>query len=127
MLVFKRRMFTQIDDLQKWDENFYTSALAGRNLTELQLRPGRYRNGSRIADDSFIGSSYALGMHIDQLQQQHQFTIHIALISGLTVADAWTDEFPYAVVLHSGRFVGFTAQLLRFPQFHVSVRSLLLL
>eukprot|EP00019_Armaparvus_languidus_P001852 CAMPEP_0168590472 /NCGR_PEP_ID=MMETSP0420-20121227/6588_1 /TAXON_ID=498008 /ORGANISM="Pessonella sp." /LENGTH=467 /DNA_ID=CAMNT_0008626137 /DNA_START=19 /DNA_END=1419 /DNA_ORIENTATION=+ len=93
-------ILTTVDDLLKWDENFYTSQLGGKNLTELQLRPGRYLNGSLIADDSFAGSKYALG---------------------LTVANAWSEQFPYAVVLHSGRFVGFTAQLLRFPQFHVSV------
>lgn len=53
----------QVDDLLKWDENFYTSQLGGKNLTELQLRPGRYLNGSLIADDSFAGSKYALGKY----------------------------------------------------------------
>ena len=108
----------------KWDENFYTSQLGGKNLTELQLRPGRYLNGSLIADDSFAGSKYALGEN--QKKKEKKNNLFNIFNLGLTVANAWSEQFPYAVVLHSGRFVGFTAQLLRFPQFHVSVCFILL-
>jgi CubicO group peptidase (beta-lactamase class C family) len=99
-LVGDGGVMTTIVEMQLWDENFYTHAVGGEAMHKLLVAPGRFRNGSLVVDDDIANAYYAMG---------------------LSVTDKWSDLYPFRAELHQGRFIGFTAQLLRFPDIHTSV------
>ena len=82
---------TSIEDMQKWDENFYSAKIGGKDfLVELQER-GKLNNG-KVLD-------YAKGLSIGEYR-------------GLPT------------VSHGGAWGGYRAELLRFPEQHLSVACL---
>ena len=83
-------VFTTVEDLARWDANFYDNRLGkgGTELIELLLTPGVLNNGEQL--------SYALGLGVGEYR-------------GLPL------------VSHGGAFVGFRANLLRFPEERFSV------
>lgn len=83
-------VFTTVEDLYLWDQNFYHNKLGKGDpeLIQQVLTPGKLNNGEV--------QNYAFGLGIDQYK-------------GLTV------------VRHSGGFVGYRAQLMRFPEQSFSV------
>eukprot|EP01108_Squamamoeba_japonica_P000492 TRINITY_DN1162_c0_g1_i2.p2 TRINITY_DN1162_c0_g1~~TRINITY_DN1162_c0_g1_i2.p2 ORF type:complete len:176 (-),score=98.47 TRINITY_DN1162_c0_g1_i2:72-599(-) len=99
-LVDDGGVVTTLGDLLLWDENFYTHKVGGSVLIESLLAPGLFRNGTHIVDPEFgHASTYALG---------------------LTVTDRFSERHPLRAVLHAGTFVGWRAQLVRFPEQHTS-------
>ncbi|MCP2604402.1 penicillin-binding protein, partial [Candidatus Aminicenantes bacterium AC-708-M15] len=83
-------VFTTVEDLYLWDQNFYHNRLGkgGRELIDLILTPGTLNNGKKL--------DYAFGLRI------HEYR-------GLKV------------ISHGGSFVGFRAQMIRFPEQKFSV------
>ena len=84
-------VFTTVDDLLRWDQNFYDSSVGGPELIEQMLSTGRLNDGEAL--------TYA---------------------SGLTV----TTYRGLNIVSHGGSFVGFRAEMIRFPDERVSVACL---
>jgi CubicO group peptidase (beta-lactamase class C family) len=82
---------TSIEDMQKWDENFYSGAVGGSQmLTALQT--------TAVLNDG-KAQTYALGLTVDRYR-------------GLRT------------VSHGGSWAGYRAELLRFPEQHLSVTCL---
>ena len=84
-------VYTTVEDLLRWDNNFYDPKVGGRQLLDELHRVGTLNNGSPL--------TYA---------------------SGLVVA-------PYRglkTVSHSGAWMGFRAELIRFPDQRLSVATL---
>jgi len=83
-------IFTSVDDLFLWDQNFYHNKLekGGPELIEKILTPGVLNNGEKL--------NYAFGLGVDQYK-------------GLKM------------ISHGGAFVGFRADMIRFPQQNFSV------
>lgn len=50
-------VFTTVEDLLKWDENFYTAAVGGRDLIADMVRPGTLDDGKPL--------DYAAGLFVD--------------------------------------------------------------
>ena len=75
-------VFTTIEDLALWDENFYTGKVGGKALIELLETPGVLNSGEQL--------EYALGLAVDEYRGQRR-------------------------VSHGGSFVGYRAQMMRFP------------
>ncbi len=92
-LVGDGGLLTTIEDLARWDENFYSNRLGTRGaaLIEQVTTPGRLSSGE--------AQSYAFGLMAGQYR-------------GLPVIE------------HGGSFIGFRAQLMRFPAQHFSVAVL---
>ena len=55
-IVGQGGLMTTVEDLQKWDENFYTGRVGGAKFLAQQLERGRLANGTQIA--------YAFGLEI---------------------------------------------------------------
>ena len=51
-------LYTSIDDLARWDENFYSAQVGGRGVIEQMQQPGLLNDGSEI--------EYAAGLILDQ-------------------------------------------------------------
>jgi CubicO group peptidase (beta-lactamase class C family) len=83
-------VFTSVDDLLLWDQNFYTNTLGkgGQELIDRILTPGRLNNGEKL--------DYAFGLGIGDYR-------------GLRM------------ISHGGAFVGFRADMIRFPEQKFSV------
>jgi len=83
-------IFTSVDDLLLWDQNFYHNKLGkgGQELIEKILTPGVLNSGEKLI--------YAFGLDIDKY-------------GGLKM------------ISHGGSFVGFRADMIRFPQQNFSV------
>jgi|Deesub1362B_J571_1020462.scaffolds.fasta_scaffold00288_6 CubicO group peptidase (beta-lactamase class C family) len=83
-------LFTTVEDLHLWDQNFYHNKLGkgGQELIDLILTPGSLNNGKKL--------DYAFGLRISKYR-------------GLKV------------ISHGGAFVGFRAQMIRFPEQKFSV------
>ena len=83
-------VFTCVDDLFFWDQNFYHNKLGkgGQSLIEKMLTCGYLNSGKKL--------DYALGLVVSQYR-------------GLKMIN------------HGGAFVGFRAQIIRFPEQHFSV------
>ena len=84
-------VFTTVEDLQKWDENFYDPRVGGPQLVTALLERGVLSSGDTI--------DYALGL----IHGEHR---------GLPV------------VSHGGSFVGYRAEMIRFPEQRLSVATL---
>ncbi len=81
-------VYTTVEDLAKWDQNFYEPTVGGQRLLDDLQTQGIINGGDTL--------TYALGLGISQYR-------------GLKV------------VQHGGAFVGFRAQLMRFPEERTSV------
>jgi CubicO group peptidase (beta-lactamase class C family) len=57
-LVGQGGLIFTVNDLQKWDENFYTGRVGGPRFLEMQLRQGKLTNGTTL--------SYAFGLTVGQ-------------------------------------------------------------
>ncbi len=91
-LVGDGGLLTTVEDLAKWDENFYHNRLGGgQALIDRVTTPGHLADGEAI--------DYAFGL----FKGTHR---------GLTM------------IQHGGSFIGFRAQLTRFPTEHFSVAVL---
>ncbi len=55
-IVGQGGLMTTVEDLQKWDENFYTGAVGGKGFLARQLERGRLNDGTLLA--------YAFGLEI---------------------------------------------------------------
>jgi CubicO group peptidase (beta-lactamase class C family) len=81
-------LFTTVEDLAKWDENFYSKQVGGEAFIRAMLEPGVLNNGTI--------QTYA---------------------SGLAIGDYKGNK----TVEHSGADAGYRADILRFPDRHLSV------
>ncbi len=81
-------VYTTVEDLAKWDRNFYQSSVGGERLLDDMHTQAVLNNGDTL--------DYALGISI-------------------------TEYRGIEVVQHGGAFVGFRAQLMRFPTERTSV------
>jgi CubicO group peptidase (beta-lactamase class C family) len=84
-------VFTTVEDLLRWDENFYSGRIGGRQLLDEMQRTARLNGGKPL--------SYAAGLWVDHYR-------------GLRT------------VSHGGSWAGYRAELLRFPDQHLSVACL---
>lgn len=86
-------LLTSVQDLQRWDENFFANRLGtrGQALIDQVYTPGRLSDGTE--------QTYAFGL------MPHTYR-------GLRAVD------------HGGSFIGFRADLLRFPTEHLSIAIL---
>ena len=82
---------TSIEDMQRWDENFYTGTVGGAEALASMQKPAVLNDGKQ--------QTYALGLMVDR---------HRGL----------------RVVSHGGSWAGYRAELLRFPDQHLSVACL---
>lgn len=83
-------IFTTVDDLFLWDQNFYENKLGklSQDLIKRMLTPGRLNNGEKL--------DYAFGLMVNDYR-------------GLKM------------VSHGGSFVGYRAEMIRFPEQRFSV------
>ena len=82
---------TSIEDLERWDENFYTGAVGGAETLATMQKTAVLNDGKQ--------QTYALGLMVDRYR-------------GLRA------------VSHGGSWAGYRAELLRFPEQHLSVACL---
>ena len=82
---------TSIEDMERWDENFYTGAVGGAETLTSMQRVAVLNDGKQ--------QTYALGLMVDRYR-------------GLRT------------VSHGGSWAGYRAELLRFPDQHLSVACL---
>lgn len=84
-------VYCTVEDLAKWDENFYTGQVGGRAVLEEMQQPGRLNDGSEL--------DYAFGLEVGPTHQHR----------------GWQ------VVEHGGEHGGHSSWLVRFPELHLSV------
>jgi len=82
---------TSIEDMQRWDENFYTGTVGGAETLSQMQKTATLNDGRK--------QTYALGLMVDQYRGLH-------------------------TVSHGGAWAGYRAELLRFPEQHLSVACL---
>jgi CubicO group peptidase (beta-lactamase class C family) len=90
-VVGPTNVYTTVEDLARWDENFYTGQVGGRAVVERMLEPGRLNDGM-VLDYAF----------------------------GLTVGPAHRHRGRQAVE-HGGGQGGYGSWMMRFPELHLSV------
>lgn len=89
-------LLTTVEDLAKWDENFYDPRVGGPEFLKLMLRGGVLNNGKPVmSGDSIYASGLAIGEY-----------------RGLKTVE------------HTGSDAGYRADLIRFPGQHFSVACL---
>ncbi len=93
-VVGPTNVYTTVEDLARWDENFYTGQVGGLRVVEGMLQPGRLNDG-RMLD-------YAFGLEVGP-SHQHR---------------GWQ------VVEHGGGQGGYASWMVRFPERHLSVAVL---
>jgi CubicO group peptidase (beta-lactamase class C family) len=84
-------VYTDIPDLMKWDENFYTGRIGGHELVRQMCQPGTLDNGTPL--------EYGWGFDVGKS------FIHRG----------------WRTVEHSGSHGGYTSHMLRIPELHMSV------
>lgn len=92
-------VFTSVNDLLAWDRNFYDNRLGNKDpaLIERWLTPGRLNSGEVAGAHAAI--EYAAGIITKQWRGAHE-------------------------VGHGGGFVGFRAEIVRYPEHRISVITL---
>jgi len=83
-------VYTTVEDLAKWDENFYTGQVGGPAVLEIVNQPGRLNDGTVL--------DYAFGLLVGP-SHQHR---------------GWQ------MVEHGGSQAGYSAWMVRFPELHLS-------
>jgi len=89
--VGNTNLLTTVEDLARWDENFYTGRVGGAQVIKQMQECGKLNDGTQL--------NYAAGLFVD-------------LDCKLTSEE------------HSGGDAGYAADLIRFPQQHLSVATL---
>lgn len=89
-------IFTTVEDLLLWDHNFYHSKVGSPELIKRMLTPGTLNNGEKCSHGRMPERYYAFGLVVGEYR-------------GLPV------------VSHGGGFVGFRAEIVRFPEQHCSI------
>jgi hypothetical protein len=89
-------LLTTAEDLAKWDENFYHPQVGGAQFIKLMLQGGVLANGQPVMSGSSV---YASGLTTDSYR-------------GLRIVE------------HNGADAGYRADLIRFPDQHLSVACL---
>ncbi len=84
-------VYTTVEDLARWDKNFYTGEVGGSAVIERVLQSGRLNNGQEL--------DYAFGLMVGPA---HQYR-------------GWQ------VVEHGGGQGGYGSWMMRFPELHLSV------
>ena len=90
-VVGPTNVYTTVQDLARWDENFYRGQVGGRTGVERMLQPGRLSDGTEL--------DYAFGLMVGPA---HQYR-------------GWN------VVEHGGGQGGYGSWMMRFPELHLSV------
>ena len=93
-VVGPTNLYTTVEDLAKWDENFYTGQVGGKAVVERVHQRGRLSDGSEL--------NYAFGLEVGP-SHQHR---------------GWH------VVEHGGSQGGYRAWMVRIPERHLSVAVL---
>jgi len=57
-------LLTTVEDLQKWDENFYNPHVGGVSLLDEMLRPGKLNNGEVLKYASGLNITMYRGLHV---------------------------------------------------------------
>jgi len=94
-----RGVYTTIDDLFKWDQNFYSAKIGGRKLIAMLEKPSQ---------EKIIGMSPKRWQR-EQHNQGYAFGLLIDYYRGLRV------------IRHGGDFAGYTAEMMRFPEKQLTV------
>jgi CubicO group peptidase (beta-lactamase class C family) len=89
-------LLTTVEDLAKWDENFYDPRVGGPQFIKLMLQAGMFNNGEPVMSGSSV---YASGLALGAYR-------------GLRTVE------------HNGADAGYRADLIRFPDQHFSVACL---
>ncbi|MGD8815260.1 MAG: serine hydrolase domain-containing protein [Anaerolineales bacterium] len=84
-------VYSTVEDLAKWDENFYTGKVGGRAVLDRMQQPGRLNDGTEL--------DYAMGLMVGP---GHNYR-------------GWE------VVEHGGSQGGYSSWMVRFPELHLSV------
>jgi CubicO group peptidase (beta-lactamase class C family) len=90
-VVGPTNVYTTVEDLAKWDDNFFHGRVGGQAVGELVHQPGRLNDGSELG--------YAFGLEVGP-EHQHR---------------GWQ------MVEHGGSQGGYSSWMLRFPELHLSV------
>jgi hypothetical protein len=90
-VVGPTNVYTNIPDLTKWDENFYTGRIGGPDLVQRMYQPGSLDDGTPL--------EYGWGFDVGEA----------------FVHRGWR------TVEHSGSHGGYTSHMLRIPELHMSV------
>jgi CubicO group peptidase (beta-lactamase class C family) len=90
-VVGPTNVYTTVEDLARWDENFYTGRVGGRAVIERMEQPGRLNDGTEL--------DYAFGLMVGPAHQHR----------------GWQ------VVEHGGGQGGCGSWMVRFPELYLSV------
>jgi CubicO group peptidase (beta-lactamase class C family) len=90
-VVGPTNVYTTVEDLARWDENFYTGHVGGLSVVERVHQPGRLNDGREL--------DYAFGLMVGPAHQHR----------------GWQ------VVEHGGSQGGYGAWMVRFPELYLSV------
>jgi CubicO group peptidase (beta-lactamase class C family) len=90
-VVGPTNVYTTVEDLARWDGNFYTGKVGGAAVIERMHQPGRLNDGTE--------SDYAFGLMVGPAHQHR----------------GWQ------VVEHGGGQGGYGSWMMRFPELHLSV------
>ena len=90
-VIGSTNVYTTVEDLARWDENFYTGQIGGRAVSERMAQPGRLNDGREL--------DYAFGLMVGPAHQHR----------------GWQ------VVEHGGGQGGYGSWMTRFPELHLSV------
>jgi CubicO group peptidase (beta-lactamase class C family) len=94
-VVGPTNIYSTVEDLARWDENFYSGRVGGEALVEMMHQPGRLNDGTVL--------DYAFGLMVGPAHQRQ----------------GWQ------MVEHGGSQGGYSSWLVRFPELHLSVVVLL--
>ncbi|NHJ05226.1 MAG: class A beta-lactamase-related serine hydrolase [Candidatus Heimdallarchaeota archaeon] len=94
-----RGVYSSVDDLYLWDQNFYSKKVGGKELIELLEKPSR---------EKITGLS---------LNRWNDPTQHQGYAFGL-LTDFYRGE---KIIRHGGDFAGFTSEMLRFPEKELTI------
>jgi CubicO group peptidase (beta-lactamase class C family) len=90
-VVGPTNVYTTVEDLARWDENFYSGAVGGPAVLERMHQPGRLNDGTEL--------DYAFGLMVGPTHEHR----------------GWQ------VVEHGGGQGGYGSWMVRFPELHLSV------
>jgi CubicO group peptidase (beta-lactamase class C family) len=90
-VVGPTNVYSTVEDLARWDDNFYTGAVGGQAVIERMHQPGRLNDGTEL--------DYAFGLMVGPAHQHR----------------GWV------VVEHGGGQGGYGSWMVRFPELHMSV------
>ena len=90
-VVGPTNIYTTVEDLLKWDENFYTGKAGGMQVVEGMQKAGHLNDGTKI--------DYAFGLQVGPAHQHR----------------GWQ------MVEHGGSQGGYSSWMMRFPEVHFSV------